>query len=471
MRCARLLTVTTREPGTGSICSSSSPVRAKGPRWLVPNCSSNPSRVACFGVSITPALLTSKSIRGCLARSSAAAARTESSEARSRGWIMTFAPGAVPAMRAAARLPFSMSRTASTTDAPRAARTRAVSNPRPVFAPVTTASRPCWPGTSSLVHFAFMIPPGPVANYDVRLSTIINEVDTCKNKPYRGFHEALRAGMRHRPSPGHRRRPVEPAPGPGADPGPAPVPRPRHRPAGHPQQRPGRTPEGPAGRRRHHPAHPPGAHRRDRVRADRRRPGAAARTQRAAALGPALRTRTVPGRRGPARLGTAGRRGPPDRPARRADLRAPGRAGDLLPRLRRRHAHRPPRAGTGRRHRGHHARRHLLQPPDRPDDRDRRRPAQHRQRRARDRPPRPGAARRSRSQAGTVTCLPTTRHLGETLMSEIRSRTARAAAPGGVAAGGPRPGLALLVLATAQLMVVLDRTFQVSTRAFPQVNR
>src|SRR5713101_5624787 len=57
MRCARLLTVTTREPGTGSICSSSSPVRAKCPRWLVPNCSSNPSRVACLGVSITPALL------------------------------------------------------------------------------------------------------------------------------------------------------------------------------------------------------------------------------------------------------------------------------------------------------------------------------------------------------------------------------------------------------------------------------
>src|SRR6266404_2292282 len=123
--------------------------------------------------------------------------------------------------------------------------------------------------------------------------------------------------MRHRQSPGRRRRTVEPPPGAGADLGPAPVPRPRHRPAGHPQQRPGRTPEGPADRRRHHPAHPPGTHRRDRVRADRRRPGAAARTQRAAALGPALRTRTVPGRRGPARLGTAGRRWPPDRAARR----------------------------------------------------------------------------------------------------------------------------------------------------------
>ena len=43
-------------------------------------------------------------------------------------------------------------------------------------------------------------------------------------------------------------------------------------------------------------------------------------------------------------------------------------------------------------------------------------------------------------------------------MSETRSKTTRAAAPGGMAAGGPRPGLALLVLATAQLMVVLDAT-------------
>src|SRR5258705_4446247 len=83
----------------------------------------------------------------------------ESSEARSRGETVTSAPGEAAAMRAAARLPLSVSRTASTTDAPRAARTRAVSNPRPVFAPVITASRPCWPGTSSLVHLAVMIPP------------------------------------------------------------------------------------------------------------------------------------------------------------------------------------------------------------------------------------------------------------------------------------------------------------------------
>ena len=59
-----LLTVTTRDPSTGSRLSSSSPVSAKWPRWLVPNCSSKPSVVVCFGGYITPALLISRSMRG-----------------------------------------------------------------------------------------------------------------------------------------------------------------------------------------------------------------------------------------------------------------------------------------------------------------------------------------------------------------------------------------------------------------------
>ena len=69
------------------------------------------------------------------------------------------------------------------------------------------------------------------------------------------------------------------------------------------------------------------------------------------------------------------------------------------------------------------------------------------------------------------TChLETNTHPGEPVMSEIRSKTARAAAPGGVAAaGGPRPGLALLVLATAQLMVVLDAT--IVNVALPHIQR
>src|SRR6266702_3800226 len=54
-------------------------------------------------------------------------------------------------------------------------------------------------------------------------------------------------------------------------------------------------------------------------------------------------------------------------------------------------------------------------------------------------------------------------------MSETRSKTTRAAAPGDVAAGGPRLGLALLVLATAQLMVVLDAT--IVNVALPHIQR
>src|SRR6478736_3851685 len=52
---------------------------------------------------------------------------------------------------------------------------------------------------------------------------------------------------------------------------------------------------------------------------------------------------------------------------------------------------------------------------------------------------------------------------------ETGSRTTRAAAPGGVAASRPRPGLALLVLAAAQLMVVLDAT--IVNVALPHIQR
>src|SRR6476619_5376536 len=53
--------------------------------------------------------------------------------------------------------------------------------------------------------------------------------------------------------------------------------------------------------------------------------------------------------------------------------------------------------------------------------------------------------------------------------AETGSKTTRAAAPGGATAEGPRPGLALLVLATAQLMVVLDAT--IVNVALPHIQR
>src|SRR5215469_7855228 len=54
-------------------------------------------------------------------------------------------------------------------------------------------------------------------------------------------------------------------------------------------------------------------------------------------------------------------------------------------------------------------------------------------------------------------------------MPETRSMTTRSAAPAGAAAGGPRLGLALLVLAAAQLMVVLDAT--IVNVALPHIQR
>jgi EmrB/QacA subfamily drug resistance transporter len=54
-------------------------------------------------------------------------------------------------------------------------------------------------------------------------------------------------------------------------------------------------------------------------------------------------------------------------------------------------------------------------------------------------------------------------------MSETRSMTIRPGAPGGAAPGGPRLGLALVVLATAQLMVVLDAT--IVNVALPHIQR
>jgi hypothetical protein len=61
VRCAVLDSVTTRPSVRPSIVSIRRPVSAKWPRWLVPNCSSNPSAVWRRGVAITPALLISRS--------------------------------------------------------------------------------------------------------------------------------------------------------------------------------------------------------------------------------------------------------------------------------------------------------------------------------------------------------------------------------------------------------------------------
>ena len=59
----------------------------------------------------------------------------------------------LPEIVCAACSPFAVSRTASTTWAPARASSRAVINPRPLLAPVTTTVRPAKEGRSAAVHF------------------------------------------------------------------------------------------------------------------------------------------------------------------------------------------------------------------------------------------------------------------------------------------------------------------------------
>ncbi len=121
-------------------------VRAKWPRWLVPNCSSKPSAVRDSGGIITPALLMSRST-GCPAQSRAKA-RTESRLARSSGRTSFSAEaGRVPAAAA----PLASSRTARITRAPCPASALAVSRPMPLLAPVTMTVWPARSGMSAAV--------------------------------------------------------------------------------------------------------------------------------------------------------------------------------------------------------------------------------------------------------------------------------------------------------------------------------
>src|SRR5580698_786599 len=112
---------------------------------------------------MTPALLISRSGPGNRVPMSAAALRTDSSEARSRSTVSTRAPGTAVLTWSAALAVRAGSRPASTTVAPRAASTFAVSRPMPELAPVMTAVRSCWSGTSCAVHFPLtpctMVPP------------------------------------------------------------------------------------------------------------------------------------------------------------------------------------------------------------------------------------------------------------------------------------------------------------------------
>ena len=120
----------------------------------MPNCISKPSAVSRRGMAITPALLTRTSRRSWPAAKSAANLRTDARSARSSSASSSSAPGASIWSRSTAPAPRSWSRQATTTWAPALATARAVSNPSPLLAPVTTITRPVSGGMSAVVHGA-----------------------------------------------------------------------------------------------------------------------------------------------------------------------------------------------------------------------------------------------------------------------------------------------------------------------------
>jgi hypothetical protein len=190
-----------------SIRPSSSPVRAKWPRWLVASVRSNPSSVTSRGIAITPALLISRSRLGQAARICPAASRTEASDARSRCTTSTLAPAAADRIRSAARSVLPRSRPASTTAAPCPASTSAVSSPRPPLAPVTTAVRPDWSGTSAAVHrprrSAIAASERYLSVYQILIDTKIQR-RSAPSTPRRPGHPSTTRHL-HNPRPTHER--------------------------------------------------------------------------------------------------------------------------------------------------------------------------------------------------------------------------------------------------------------------------
>ena len=112
----------------------------KWPRWLVPNCVSNPSAVLPWGAFMTPALLTSPSSRSCRRRSAGANPRTESRLPRSSS--STSADPRRSESPATASSPAETRRHAATTCAPWVTSCVIVASPAPELAPVTTYTRP-----------------------------------------------------------------------------------------------------------------------------------------------------------------------------------------------------------------------------------------------------------------------------------------------------------------------------------------
>src|SRR5689334_11306573 len=108
---------------------------------------------------MTPALLIRMSIGRPSALSCSPSAATEASDERSSGLMVSLASGTEVRISSIAFSPLARLRMAMTTSAPAAESRRASPNPRPLFAPVTTASFPDRSGTVATRLLAMRITP------------------------------------------------------------------------------------------------------------------------------------------------------------------------------------------------------------------------------------------------------------------------------------------------------------------------
>src|SRR5439155_3678204 len=105
---------------------------------------------------MTPALLMSRSRFSCSLANHSAKPRTEARLPRSSEPTSISPSGTASRILRPASAPFSALRTARTTRAPARESSRAAKKPMPLFAPVTTAARPCWSGMSAAVNLSVM---------------------------------------------------------------------------------------------------------------------------------------------------------------------------------------------------------------------------------------------------------------------------------------------------------------------------
>ena len=195
--------VATRLPGVRVSSGSSRAVSAKCPRWLTPSCSSNPSAVRPSSTrheagvvheQVEPVVLGREAVGEGGDRGQVGQVERPDVDQRGRQLPQQLPAGGVGAPGVAA---------GEHDRAPRAASTRATSSPRPELAPVTTARRPVWSGTSASVQLVMVVLDED--EYGFSFARMLNDGSSCQRESRRRPQQRPdlrgRAPARRRPGP------------------------------------------------------------------------------------------------------------------------------------------------------------------------------------------------------------------------------------------------------------------------------